>query len=99
MSPIPWAAILTHGPAIVAAAERLFANQSKVDVRHQSIQARLDQLEKASVESARLLQELAQQVQALTVAQQETARKVRIAFISSAVAIALALIAAILALL
>jgi hypothetical protein len=32
---------------------------------------RIDQLENASVESARLLQELAQQVQALSLAEQE----------------------------
>jgi hypothetical protein len=81
MSPIPWAAILTHGPTIVSVAKRLLetsgANESHE--RHQTIEARLDQLETASMESARLLQDIAEQVQALTTAQEETARKCRIA--------------------
>ena len=97
MSPIPWAAILTHGPALVSAAEKLFLNQSKVDKRHQSYEARLDQLKKTSTESARLIQELAQQVQALTEAQAESARRVRTAFVISSVAAILAVLAVILA--
>ena len=89
MSPIPWAAILAHGPTILDAAQRLFVKQSRSDARQQSIETRLDQLEKASVESARLLQELAQQVQALTAVQRETARKAQIAFVVSCAAAAL----------
>jgi hypothetical protein len=90
MSPIPWAAILTHGPAIVSAARALLAAQSrKVDERHQTIDGRLDQLEKASVETARLLQEMAEQLQAVTAAQQELQRRLRVALIVSVVAAAL----------
>jgi hypothetical protein len=92
MSPIPWAAILTHGPAIVAAARSLLANQSrKFDERNQSVDARIEQLEKMSVDSARLLQEMAEQLQALTLAQQEIQRRLRLSLIASVVAALLAL--------
>ena len=94
MSPIPWGAILTHGPAILSAARSLLANQStKVNERHRSLDARLEQLEKASVESARLLEQMAEQLQALTLAQQEMQRRLRIAVIASASAAVLAIVA------
>ena len=82
MSPIPWGMLLTHGPAIVSAARSLLASQStKAHDRNRSIEARIDQLEKASIESARLLEEMAEQLQALTLAQQEAQRRLRIAVI------------------
>jgi hypothetical protein len=94
VSPIPWAAILTHGPTIVAAARSLLATQSrKVDERNQTGDVRLDQLEKASVETARLLQEMAEQLQAVTAAQQELQRRLRLTLIVGAIAIALGLTA------
>ena len=96
--PIPWTAILTHGPRIVAAAQALLATQtSKGKERHQNIEARLDQLEKGSVESARLLQAVAEQLQAITLAQQETQKRVRIALVFGAVATLLGVGALILA--
>lgn len=99
MSPIPWAAILTHGPAIVSAARALLATQSrKFDERNQSVDARIERLEKASVESARLLQEMAEQLQALTLAQQEIQRRLRLGLIASIVAALLALGALVVAL-
>lgn len=80
--PFPWSAILTHGPVIVAAAQSLLATQTKkVNERQQSIEARLDQLEKASLESARLLQEIAQQVQALTLAHQQLQKRLQAALV------------------
>jgi len=92
MSPIPWGAILTHGPAIVSAARSLLANQSrKFDERNQSVDVRIEHLEKASVESARLLQEMAEQLQALTLAQQEVQRRLRLCLIAALVAAILAL--------
>jgi len=82
MSPIPWGAILTHGPAIVSAARSLLASQSsRAHDRNRSIDARLEQLEKASVETARLVEQMAEQLQALTVVQQEMQRRLRIAVI------------------
>ena len=87
MSPIPWGMLLTHGPAIVSAARSLLASQStKAHDRTRSLEARLDQLEKASIEAARLLEEMAEQLQALTLAQQEMQRRLRIAVIVSVVA-------------
>ena len=98
MSPIPWAAILTHGPTLVAAARSLLVNQSrKTTERHHSIEARLDQLEKASVETARLLQQMAEQLQALTLAQQDLERRVRRTLIVASVAAVLSLVAVIVA--
>ena len=95
MPSIPWTAILTHGPAIVGAARRLFATAHPE--KNQTLEGRLDHLEKASMESARLLQEIAQQVQALAVAQEQTARRASIAMIVSVAAAAVAIVAAILA--
>src|SRR5262245_52412588 len=91
MSPIPWAAILTHGPSVLSAARSLLANQSKqFNERHRSLEARVEQLEKTSVETARLLQEVAEQLQALTLAQQDLQRRLRIALTVGIVAGALA---------
>jgi hypothetical protein len=95
MPRIPWAAILTHGPAIVAAAKRLLTIAD--DSKAQSIEARLDQLEKGSMDSARLFQEIAQQVQALTIAQEQTARRARIAVALGVVALVVGIGAGILA--
>jgi hypothetical protein len=77
MPRLPWVAILTHGPAVVAAAKRLVATAD--DSKAQSTEARLDQLEKGSMDSARLLGEIAQQIHALTIVQEQTARRARIA--------------------
>ena len=91
MSPIPWAAILTHGPSVLSAARSLLATQShKVNERHRSLEARVEQLEKTSVETARLLQDVAEQMQALTLAQQDLQRRLRVALIVGVVAAALA---------
>ncbi len=97
--PIPWSAILTHGPAIVASAKRLLATTGGPDVRerHQALDGRLDELQKASAESARLLHDIAQQMQALTLAQQEAARRGRIALTLAIAATIISIGAAILA--
>jgi hypothetical protein len=82
MSPpgIPWAAILTHGPTIVASARRLLetVGTNRVHEENQTMAARLDHLEKASVDSARLLQEMAERIEALSAAQERAARRHRI---------------------
>lgn len=99
MSPIPWSTILTHGPSIVASAKRLLATTDSTDLheRHKALDARLDEMQKASAESARLLHEIAQQMQALTMAQQEAARRGRIAIILAAAATVISIGAAIVA--
>ena len=95
---IPWSAILTHGPRLVAAAQSLLATQTrKGNERHQNIEARLDQVEKGSVDSARLLQAMAEQLQALTLAQQDTQKHLRAARVFAVVATLLGVGAVILA--
>ena len=92
MSPIPWAALLTHGPAIVSAARSLLTSQSNtVTDRHKSLEARVEQLEKTSMETARLLPEMAEQLQALTLAEQELQRRLRLALIVSGAATIIAI--------
>jgi dsDNA-specific endonuclease/ATPase MutS2 len=92
MSPIPWGALLSHGPAIVSAARSLLTSQSKtVTDRHTSLEARVEQLEKTSMETARLLQEMAEQLQALTLAEQELQRRLRLALIVSGAATIIAI--------
>jgi hypothetical protein len=68
---IPWAAILRHAPAILAAADalRARARTSSGEDKGRGIEARLSSLEQGSRESAQLLQDIAQQIQALAVAQ------------------------------
>jgi hypothetical protein len=95
MAKIPWSTILTHGPALVAAATRLMAGPG-VD-KNPTIEGRFDQLEKSSTESARLLQEVAQQVQALAIAQEQTARRARVGVTLGVAAAVIGIVACILA--
>ena len=98
MSPIPWAAILTHGPTVLAAARSLLANQARqARDQNQSVEAQIDQLEKASVESAQLLQQVAEQIQALTAAQQDLQRRLKVALIVAGISVAVAVAAIIVA--
>ncbi len=99
MSPIPWSTILTHGPSIVASAKRLLATTDSPEIRerHKALDARMDEMQKASAESARLLHEIAQQMQALTMAQQEAARRGRLALILAVAATVISIGAAIVA--
>ena len=94
MPPIPWTAILTHAPAIVRAAKGLLA---KAPDEKRTLDTRLDQLENTSLESARLLDDIAQQFQALAMAQEQTARRARIALTLGVVAIVVGIGAGILA--
>ena len=88
---IPWATILKHAPAILAAADalRVRARTSSTD-KGPGIEARLASLEQGSRESAQLLQDIAEQIQALAVAQEVAVRRARIAV---GVAIAAGLVA------
>jgi hypothetical protein len=99
MSPIPWSAIITHGPAIVASARRLLmaTDVDEARKRNHALDARLDELQKASAESARLLHEIAQQTQALAVAQQQAARRGQIAVILAVAATVISVAAIVLA--
>ena len=94
MPPIPWTAILTHAPAIVRTARELLAGAPD---KKQTLDIRLDQLENTSLESARLLDDMAQQLQALAMAQEQTARRARIGMVLGVVAIIVGIGAGILA--
>ena len=78
---IPWATILRHAPAILAVADalRARARTSSGEDEGPGIEARLASLEQGSRESAQLLQDIAQQIQALAVAQEVAFRRARIA--------------------
>jgi len=99
MSPIPWAAILRHAPALVASARSLLATSNVEKLRHRDAtsDARIVQLENASIESARLLQEMAEQIHALAIAQEQTARRARVAIAAGVVAAVLGIAAGIVA--
>ena len=80
--PMPWTAMLRYGPTLVASAARLLAAADSSKRReNETITGRLDQLENASAESASLLREIAEQIQVLAAAQEQTARKCRIAIL------------------
>ena|SRR5688572_4009265 len=93
MSPLPWAAILTHGPTIVASARRLLetVGTNQPHEKNQTMEARLDQLERASLDTARLLQELAERIEAVSAAQARAARRERIVIAISILAAVLAI--------
>jgi hypothetical protein len=95
---IPWATILKHAPAIMAAADalRVRARTSSSEDKGRGIEARLSSLEQGSRESAQLLQDIAQQTQALALAQEIAARRARIVGVAIAASV-LAICAGVLA--
>jgi len=98
---MPWATLLRHGPALVAAASRLLAtaNDNRGRQQNETFEQRVSDLENTSAESARLLQDVAQQLQALTAAQQQTARTVRAALVVGVTAFAIGVTAVVISLL
>jgi hypothetical protein len=95
---IPWAAILKHAPAMLAAADALMARSRATGTKDkQGTDARLVSLEQRSSESAQLIQDIAQQIQALAAAQEVAARRVRMAMIVAGTAGLLAIGATLLA--
>ena len=96
---IPWAAILRHAPTILAAADALLARTraSSTQGPARPIEARLGELEEGSRAAAQLAQDMAQQIQALTIAHDITVRRVRVAVGLGIAAAVVAIVAAILA--
>ena len=89
---IPWAAILKHAPVMLAAADALLVRaRGSTERKSQGVDERLTSLEQRDRESAQLIQDMAQQIQALAVAQEGEVRRARIAF---GVAIAAGVLAA-----
>jgi hypothetical protein len=89
---IPWAALLRHGPMILAAADALLARarSSKTGGPPPDSAERLGKLEQSSKESAQLLHDIAQQVLALTAVQKSTAKRAQVAVVLGIAAVALA---------
>ena len=96
---IPWAAILKHAPAILAAADALRTRVRANDAgdRTRSVDARLAELEADSRASAQLTQDMAQQINALTLAHESAARIARWGLALGIAALVLAIAAVILA--
>ena len=96
---IPWATILKHAPAILAAADGLLNRVRASDAgdRTRSVDARLAELESDSRASAQLTQDMAQQINALTLAHQSAARTARRGLALGIAALVLAIAAVILA--
>ena len=96
---IPWAAILKHAPSILAAADALLTRVRASDAgdRTRSVDARFAELEADSRASAQLTQEMAQQINALTLAHQSAARTARRGLALGIAALVLAIAAVILA--
>ena len=96
---IPWAAILKHAPAILAAADalrsRVRANDAGDHTR--SFDARLAELEGESRAAAQLTQDMAQQINALTLAHESAARAARRGLALAIAALVLAVAGVILA--
>lgn len=92
---IPWATLLRHAPTILAAADGLVARsraaRAEADATARGIDDRLASLEQRSSETAQLVQDIAKQVHALTLAQEQTARRVRRTLILAAAALVVAI--------
>jgi len=96
---IPWAAILKHAPTLLAAADSLLTRVRASDAgdRTRSIDARLAELEDESRASAQLTQDMAQQINALTLAHESAARTARRGLALGVAALVMAIAAVILA--
>lgn len=96
---IPWVAILKHAPAILAAADALRARVTAADAgdRTRSVDLRLGELEDESRVAAQLAQDMAQQIHALGLAHESTARRARLAVGLGIAAVVLAIVSVILA--
>jgi len=96
---IPWAAILKHAPTLLAAADSLLTRVRANDAgdRTRSVDARLAELEDDSRAAAQLTQDMAQQITALTLAHESTARTARRGLALGIAALVLAIAGVILA--
>jgi hypothetical protein len=99
ISMIPWAALLKHAPAILAAADALRTRVRANDAgdRTRSVDVRLAELEDESRAAAHVTQEMAQQLNALTLAHESAARAARRGLALGIAALFLAIAAVIIA--
>jgi hypothetical protein len=96
---ISWAAILKHTPTILAAADALLTRVRANDAgdRTRSVDERLAELEDESRASAQLTQNMAQQINALTLAHESAARTARRGLAFGIAALVLAVVGVVLA--
>jgi hypothetical protein len=96
---IPWAAILKHAPTILAAADSLLTRARANDAgdRTRGVDVRLAELEDEPRAAAQLTQNIAQQINALTLAHESAARTARQGLALGIAAIVLAIAAVIIA--
>lgn len=96
---IPWEAILKHAPAILAAADSLRTRVKETDAgdHTRNVDARLAELEGDSRAAAQLTQEMAQQINALTLAHESAARTARRGLVLGIIALVIAIAGVILA--
>src|SRR5262245_54519297 len=96
---IPWAAILKHAPTILAAADALRTRARANDAGdpRRSVDARLAELEDESRASAQLTQDIARQINALTLAHESAARTARRGLALGIAALVLAIASAVFA--
>ena len=89
---IPWSTLVRHAPALLAAADTLLARSRSARTAGAAPDSaeRLRKLEQSADESAQLLRDLAEQVHALTAAQEQTAKRVRVAVAVGIAALVLA---------
>jgi pantothenate kinase len=94
-----WLAILKHAPVLLSAAEALLhrAKTSRADDHTRNVEARLVELAESSRASAELIQQMAAQLQALAMSQQNAARQLRIAISISVAATVIAVAAVVVA--
>ena len=94
-----WLALLKHAPAILAAADALRTRVRANDAgdRTRSVDARLAELENDSRAAAQLTQDMARQINALTLAHESAARTARRSLALGIAALLLAIAGVILA--
>jgi hypothetical protein len=88
---IPWSFLLKNSPLILAGADALLARLKSGPAQREAGDPtdRLSRLEESSAETARLLHQLAQHVDALAAVQRATAKRAQLALVLSLVATAL----------
>ena len=96
---ISWTTILKHAPTLLAAADALLTRVTASDAgdRTRNVDARLAELEGDSRASAQLTQNMAEQINALTLAHESAARMARRSLAIGIAALVLAIAGIILA--
>jgi hypothetical protein len=96
---ISWTTLLKHAPTILAAADALLTRVTASDAgdRTRNVDARLAELEGDSRASAQLTQNMAEQINALTLAHESAARMARRSLAIGIAALVLAIAGIILA--